>query len=81
MAGRAGQPTGTLGYSRFQDHTAEIQQFYVADEARGKSAGRALLTQVLARLTAAALDRSDAAEGMHRVADEVAIRPSASLPG
>ena len=52
LAWDAGQPIGTLGYSRFQDHTAEIQHFYVAEEARGKGAGRARLMQVLTRLTA-----------------------------
>jgi uncharacterized protein (UPF0548 family) len=35
----------------------------------------------MARLTTAALERSDASEGTPRVADEVAVRPSASLPG
>jgi uncharacterized protein (UPF0548 family) len=35
----------------------------------------------MARLTAAALERSDAADGTPRVADEVAVRPSVSLPG
>ncbi|HEV2760964.1 MAG TPA: DUF1990 family protein [Acidimicrobiales bacterium] len=35
----------------------------------------------MARLTAAALERSDAAEGIPRVADQVAVRSSATLDG
>ena len=49
---------GSLGFSRHDASTAELQLFYVADESRGMGTGRALIAKVLARLTAQSYRRA-----------------------
>ena len=62
LASLDGQAIGSAGYSPLEQDragtTAEVEKFYVADEARGKGVGRALLLDVLARMPATGYRRA-----------------------
>lgn len=46
-----GIPAGCLGYDQFAETMAEVQKFFVLDEARGRGIGSRLLAALMARMT------------------------------